>query len=794
MVSGHRGYQRFFAELKRRQVFKVAAVYGAVAFAVMQAADFLVPALRLPQAVATGIALVSILGFPIAVVLAWALEVTPEGVKRTAPAASEKLETIVGQPRSRRWPAGLLALAGTALVVLGAWWVMGRGDDGPAPTAASNALAILPFEVRGGPGLDYLGEGMVDLLAAKLGGTEQFQAVDPRALLAFMSGAGERRGPTLGREAAQRFGAVYFVLGSVVEFGGKMQVRASLYRRDEPSRPLVEAAAEGSDAELFALVDDLAAQLLTGVSRGAPGRLTRLAALTTDSIAALKAYLAGERAYREARFDDAIQAFQGALAIDSTFALAAYRVATAAMWAQNDALLRSAVALAERHQEALALRERALLEAFAAGWSERDYGRADRLYREIVQRYPDEVDAWYVLGEIDLHEGVHLGYGFADARVPFERAVALAPDLSAALYHAVNLAGFTGDTAALLSHSRRLLEVSGDSMFALNDRAFMLGDTALQRYMAEHLPAVREPVNTYYAENASLYTLGSDRPAARRLWNVITETSPTPAVRALAHVSLAGLAMAWGQLEEAQRELAEARRLDPSLGWQETVHAAFWPLRDPPTTELRALRDSLIEWGKRPAPDTLPSSLERVQFAREIESVRSYLIGLLDVRLDPAAARRTAASFLRGGAEDSNGDVRRDLGIVLEAELLRSEGRPLEALRRLEEARFWTANRHRLERGVLRHYRETFLRAELLRESERLADSSRWYEIAAEAFELIEFRGAALLRLCEIRSSLEQIERARESCGRLLTLWSDADHELQATIDEARALLEGLGE
>ncbi|NIR58818.1 MAG: hypothetical protein GWO02_04510, partial [Gammaproteobacteria bacterium] len=115
--------------------------------------------------------------------------------------------------------------------------------------------------------------------------------------------------------------------------------------------------------------------------------------------------------------------------------------------------------------------------------------------------------------------------------------------------------------------------------------------------MAEHLPAVREPVNTYYAENASLYTLGSDRPAARRLWNVITETSPTPAVRALAHVSLAGLAMAWGQLEEAQRELAEARRLDPSLGWQETVHAAFWPLRDPPTTELRALRDSLIEWG-----------------------------------------------------------------------------------------------------------------------------------------------------------------------------------------------------
>jgi len=58
------GYQRFFAELKRRRVFRVMAVYGVVAFAVLQVADILVPALQLPESFVTGIAVLAILGFP----------------------------------------------------------------------------------------------------------------------------------------------------------------------------------------------------------------------------------------------------------------------------------------------------------------------------------------------------------------------------------------------------------------------------------------------------------------------------------------------------------------------------------------------------------------------------------------------------------------------------------------------------------------------------------------------------------------------------------------------------------
>lgn len=90
MTNRPRSYQTIFADLKRRNVFQVAAVYGAVAFVVMQAADFFVPALRLPESVAPAIALIAILGFPLALGLAWAFEVTPEacGARRWPSPAS----------------------------------------------------------------------------------------------------------------------------------------------------------------------------------------------------------------------------------------------------------------------------------------------------------------------------------------------------------------------------------------------------------------------------------------------------------------------------------------------------------------------------------------------------------------------------------------------------------------------------------------------------------------------------------------------------------------------------------
>ena len=73
----------FLAELKRRNVYKVAIAYAVVGWLVMQVAATIVPALHLPDGITTAVVVVTLLGFPIALVIAWAFEMTPEGMKRT---------------------------------------------------------------------------------------------------------------------------------------------------------------------------------------------------------------------------------------------------------------------------------------------------------------------------------------------------------------------------------------------------------------------------------------------------------------------------------------------------------------------------------------------------------------------------------------------------------------------------------------------------------------------------------------------------------------------------------------
>jgi hypothetical protein len=72
----------FYSELKRRNVFKVAFVYSAVAWLLLQVSDTLGPALHLPEWFVSAVAFLLILGFPIAIIFAWAFDLSPEGLKR----------------------------------------------------------------------------------------------------------------------------------------------------------------------------------------------------------------------------------------------------------------------------------------------------------------------------------------------------------------------------------------------------------------------------------------------------------------------------------------------------------------------------------------------------------------------------------------------------------------------------------------------------------------------------------------------------------------------------------------
>ena len=139
---------RFFAELRRRNVYKVAVAYAIVAWLLIQIATQVFPFFEIPNWAVRLVVLAIMIGFPIAVVLAWAFEMTPEGIKRT-----EDVELVKpSRGRGRGWIyvaiiAGALSLG---LFFLGRYTAQrrsaGEGAQAGVPSVASKSVAVLPFD------------------------------------------------------------------------------------------------------------------------------------------------------------------------------------------------------------------------------------------------------------------------------------------------------------------------------------------------------------------------------------------------------------------------------------------------------------------------------------------------------------------------------------------------------------------------------------------------------------------------------------------------------------------------
>ena len=225
--------QALFAEMKRRRVFKVMAVYGAVAFVVLQIADIAFEPLGLPAWTMTFVLVLAMLGFPIAVVLAWAFESTPEGMKRTEPARPEEIEEMVAAPRSQRWPAGILALLGMALLFGTGWW-MGGGGNGGEPRSANllvseaqasdlRAIAALPFEdVNDTDENRLIAVGIHDDLLTRLSRIGDFRVTSRTSVREYEAAE------TNLRDIAGELGVDYIIEGSVRSSGNQVRVNVSL--------------------------------------------------------------------------------------------------------------------------------------------------------------------------------------------------------------------------------------------------------------------------------------------------------------------------------------------------------------------------------------------------------------------------------------------------------------------------------------------------------------------------------------------------------------------------------------
>src|SRR5206468_3368968 len=134
--------KKFFAELKRRNVYKVAIAYGVVAWLLLQAASILFPTFEAPPWTMKVFVAMTALGFPIALIIAWAFELTPEGLKRT-----EFADELPKKPaRTRPW-IYVVVIAGAISIGL---FFLGRFTAAPGRSApngvSTKSIAVLPFE------------------------------------------------------------------------------------------------------------------------------------------------------------------------------------------------------------------------------------------------------------------------------------------------------------------------------------------------------------------------------------------------------------------------------------------------------------------------------------------------------------------------------------------------------------------------------------------------------------------------------------------------------------------------
>jgi serine/threonine-protein kinase len=334
----------------------------------------------------------------------FARAITEAGITAPGPVESQRV-TPAPWGRAPKVLVGALLLT----LALGLAWTIYRRAAPAVPPVSASRLAVLPFAVRGSGNFSYLAEGMVDLLSRDLDGAGDLRTVDAGTILT--AAAQNDRDAVLdverGRTVARRVGARLYVLGSVHAVGGRVRIQAAVYDGAEASPGAkTEATVEGDSARLFELVDRLSAQLMVKRGRGPVTRLAETAAITTRSLVALKAYLDAERRLRAAslqpaRIDSAITMFQQAITEDSTFALAHYRMAVAAGWANRPAMATAAAGRAFTLSDRLTERDRRLLTAYV------DYRRgaansAERQYRAILQDYPDDLEAVFQLADV-LH-------------------------------------------------------------------------------------------------------------------------------------------------------------------------------------------------------------------------------------------------------------------------------------------------------------------------------------------------------------------------------------------------------
>jgi TolB-like protein len=308
----------FFAELKRRNVYKVAVAYGVVAWLLMQVASQIFPFFDIPNWVVRLVVVLLIIGFPIALIIAWAFEVTPEGIKRT-----EAADAAGQRSRGSAWI--YVVLIGATLSV-GLFFV-GRytaGHAAPLRTEAATAvpgksIAVLPLiNESGDPKDEYFSDGLSEELIAALAQISGLKVIGRSSSFRFKDRKEEPK--TIG----EKLGVSTLLDGTVRKQGDRVRIVAALVNATDGIQ-LWTRTFDSELKDIFTVQQEIARAVAESLRVTLLGSEEKSAQMATNSVEAHNAYLQGHFYSVRRNAEDyrkAIEYFDQAIQFDPDYALA----------------------------------------------------------------------------------------------------------------------------------------------------------------------------------------------------------------------------------------------------------------------------------------------------------------------------------------------------------------------------------------------------------------------------------------------------------------------------------------
>src|SRR5438876_1098091 len=305
----------FFAELKRRNVYKVAIAYAIVAWLLMQIATQVFPFLEIPNWAIRLVIMLIVIGFPIALVIAWAFELTPEGLKRTESAD----ELPKKSARSRAW-IYVVIIAGAisvSLFFIGRYTSSRQSEDAQLP---AKSIAVLPFEnLSGNPENAYFTDGIQEEILMRLAKIADLKVVSRTSTVRY------KRSPENLREIATQLGVANVLEGSVQRTADRVHVNVQLIKAASDTHVWAEAY-DRKLTDIFAVESEIAKTIADSLQAKltAPER-NAIAVQPTQNTEAHQLYLQGRYFWNRRTGENlkkALSYFQQAVEKDPNYALA----------------------------------------------------------------------------------------------------------------------------------------------------------------------------------------------------------------------------------------------------------------------------------------------------------------------------------------------------------------------------------------------------------------------------------------------------------------------------------------